>query len=270
MQDAASQKTYQWNADDYARNSSAQRRWAQELIGKLSLQGNEQLLDLGCGDGKITAHLANQLKTGQVAGIDASSRMIAFAQQQFPPSQYPNLSFQPMDATALDLGQKFDVVFSNAVLHWIEDHIAVLKSVHRHLKPGGKILWQCGGKGTASELLAVIQRLLDAAEWADYFRDFVFPYSFYGIEDYQTWLPTCGFVPERLELIPKDMTHQGKEGLKGWLRTTWFPYTDCLPDGLKEPFLQAIVDAYTRQYPLDAAGLTHVKMIRLEVAACAC
>ena len=258
---------HQWNALDYASNSSAQLKWAKELIGKLSLQGDEQLLDIGCGNGKITAELADILQRGNVVGIDASNNMIQLAQQTFPQTQYPNLFFQQMDATAIQLKQKFDLAFSNATLHWIKDHIAVLKGVHNQMKQGGKILFQMGGKGNAQELLSIINEIINTPQWKNYFTNFVSPYSFYGIEDYEVWFPENGFKAKRIELIPKDMQHQGKEGLKGWLRTTWFPYTDRLPEQLKENFLNEIVDKYISLKPIDKEGLTHVNMVRLEVEA---
>lgn len=258
---------HNWNASDYAKNSEAQLQWANELIDKLNLQGNESLLDIGCGDGKITAAIAKILKNGSVCGIDASQTMIDFAQANYPHSHYQNLTFYQMDAKEIHLEQSFDVVFSNAVLHWVKDHLAVLDKVHDHLKPRGKILFQMGGQGNVGELRRVIDEIVQKSEWQAYFVNFTKPTYFYGPKDYLKWLPEMGFEPLRVELIPKDMQHQGKEGLKGWLRTTWFPYTDQLPEELREPFLEAIVETYLRQFPVDEQGKTHVKMIRLEVEA---
>jgi trans-aconitate 2-methyltransferase len=103
---------HNWNADDYANNSSAQLQWAEELITKLALRGSESLLDIGCGDGKITAQLAHVVKNGRVLGIDSSESMIQRASEQFPPTTNPNLSFLHMDATEIHLSQRFDVAFS--------------------------------------------------------------------------------------------------------------------------------------------------------------
>ena len=111
------QKNYAWNADDYAKHSSSQYEWAKALIPKLKLRGNEAVLDIGCGDGKITAALAKSLPGGCVVGVDNSKGMIALAQHTFSVDDYPNLSFQKMDARALTFQEKFDRVFSNAALH---------------------------------------------------------------------------------------------------------------------------------------------------------
>src|SRR5208283_3749020 len=122
---------YNWNAQDYAKNSANQFQWAQELIPKLKLQGNEKLLDIGCGDGKITAELARCLPDGRVVGVDSSEKMINLAKSSFPSKDYPNLSFQVTDARKLTFQSEFDRAFSNAALHWIVDQKAVLCSVQR-------------------------------------------------------------------------------------------------------------------------------------------
>jgi trans-aconitate methyltransferase len=112
-------KNYVWNADDYAKHSSSQYKWARELIPKLKLSGNEALLDIGCGDGKATAAVAKCLPSGCAVGIDISEDMINLARGTFSHKAYPNLSFQRMDALALTFQARFDRVFSNAALHWI-------------------------------------------------------------------------------------------------------------------------------------------------------
>jgi len=106
-----------WNATDYAKNSSAQLQWAQELMAKLELSGNESVLDIGCGDGKISAQLAQVLKNGRVLGIDLSEEMIQLASQQYPQTTNPNLSFLQRDASKIHVPERFDIAFSNATLH---------------------------------------------------------------------------------------------------------------------------------------------------------
>lgn len=255
---------HKWDARDYAENSSAQELWAKELINKLSLQGDEYLLDIGCGDGKITYSIAEKLSNGMVVGIDRSVSMLGLAREQFV---LPNLFFYTMDATKIDLNEMFDVVFSNAALHWIMDHRAVLDGLKKHLNRHAKVLLQMGGYGNARDVLEIVTQVTTSEKWRKYYHDFIFPYRFCTIEEYDEWLTEAGYEAERVELISKDMVHKDTEGLKGWLRTTWFPYTDQLPDGLKEDFLNTIVEKYASAYPPDTEGRTHVKMVRLEVEA---
>jgi trans-aconitate 2-methyltransferase len=256
-----------WNAKDYARNSSAQLQWAQELIAKLALQGCESVLDIGCGDGKITRCLALAAKNGNVLGIDQSEDMIRLASEQFPSTKYPNLSFLRMDATKIRLSERFDAAFSNAALHWVKNHLAVLRGVHDCLKSGGKILFQMGGCGNAADVFLAIEKVVRRERWRRYYEDFKTPYHFCAPEEYEAWLLQSHFRPVRLELVRKDMQHRGAEGFQGWLRTTWHPYTDRLPPELRDAFLSELVETYLAAHPIDALGNTHVKMVRLEVEA---
>jgi len=193
--------------------------------------------------------------------------MISLAQARFPAGDYHNLHFQVEDASRLPFENEFDVVFSNATLHWLRDHRPVLRGIARSLKPGGKILLQMGGKGNAAGILAVIDELLRQPEWSPYFAGFDFPWGFYTPQEYRGWLLEAGLQPTRLELIPKDMLHPGKDGLAGWGRTTWLPYTQRLPEEKRSPFLAAVVEVYTARRPADEQGNVHVRMVRLEVEA---
>ena len=129
-------KSYRWDADAYARHSSAQLAWAQELIGKLALRGDERMLDIGCGDGRVTAELARLVPRGEAVGVDNSEEMIRRASSAFPAASVANLSFRRMDALSLSFATAFDVTFSNAALHWVRDHRTMLAGVASILKPG--------------------------------------------------------------------------------------------------------------------------------------
>jgi trans-aconitate methyltransferase len=259
--------TYRWNAAEYARHSSAQLNWARELIDKLDLQGQESVLDLGCGDGKVTAEIADRLPQGQVVGLDSSEAMIQLATHQFPPNRHPNLSFQWGDAAQLNFSAQFDIVFSNAALHWIQDHRPVLAGIRKSLKPKGRILLQMGGQGNAADIVAVVEELMHRQQWSSFFEGFEFPYGFHGSAEYRQWLIQNGLIPLRVALIPKDMTYPDQTGLEGWLSTTWLPYTQRIEETLRPAFIRAIADTYIARHPLDREGQCHVRMIRLEVEA---
>lgn len=258
---------FHWNPLEYEKHSSQQQLWAQELIAKLGLLGAERVLDVGCGDGKITVQIAGQVPNGFVLGIDNSAGMVALAEQRFPPHAFPNLRFQLEDASRLPFQAEFNLVFSNAVLHWISDHRPVLHGIAASLKPGGRALLQMGGKGNAADIVAGWDRLAQSPRWSAYFSDFSLPYGFYGPQEYRAWLVEAGLKPLRVELFPRDMVHPNPEGLAGWLRTTWMPYTGRIPEAQREAFLAEMVASYLAKFPPDGEGKTHVRMVRLEVEA---
>lgn len=258
---------YRWDAEQYARNSSAQFQWALELIGRLGLNGDERVLDIGCGDGKVTAELARRTPHGDVVGVDNSTDMIEKARAAFPPSAVPHLSFRVMDARDLSFDREFDVAFSNAALHWIKGHHDLLRGVARSLRPGGRLLFQMGGQGNGEEIFAVAREVVRESPWRSYFQGLEFPWGFYGPEEYARWLRDAGLAVRRVELIPRDMRQKGRDGLLGWVRTTWMPYTERLPNELREQFLAAAADRYLAAYPLTPQGEAVVRMVRLEVEA---
>ena len=256
-----------WNPEDYAKNSDAQLKWARSLTGKINLSEYKSILDVGCGDGKITADFAQSSPKSRVVGVDASPEMIAYAKNKYPSSQYPNLTFDCVDARSLEFKSEFDLVFSNATLHWVDNHQAFLNNANQALEDRARLIISCGGKGNAAQILATFAELTAFNTWKPYFRDFCNPYFFYGLENYQKWLEQAGFSIKRLELVPKDMTHQGEAGLAGWIRTTWMPFTKYVPEAKRSEFIAQFVELYLANNPLDDNGLTHVSMVRLEVDA---
>ncbi len=260
-------QTHDWNAVDYSANSQIQQRLARELIAKLALTGSETVLDVGCGDGKITAEMAGAVRNGSVVGVDNSSAMIAFAKQRFPNEEHKNLSFEVMDACELTFENRFNLAFSNAALHWVKDHNPVIEALFKSLKPGGRIVLQMGARGGIDGYLSVVNEIVALPEWAPYFREFVFPFGFMGVEDYHAMLSQSGFSAIRVEYIPKDVIHAGKDPFKGWIRTTWVPYLHCIPDEMKPRFIDLIASRYIEKYPLDEDGNVHVTMGMLEVKA---
>jgi trans-aconitate 2-methyltransferase len=263
----ANPNRYNWNAQDYAKNSQNQFQWAKELIPKLKLNGNESLLDIGCGDGKITAELAKCLPHGRAVGIDSSREMINLAQDTFPSKDYPNLSFRLMDARKLIFESEFDRIFSNAALQWIIDQKAVLSGVQRSLKTKGRLLFQMAGKGNAKDVFDILDELSVVEPWKQFFGNFTFPYGFYDPEEYKAFLREADLVPNRVELFPKDMKLNDAEGLAGWIRTTWLPFTEKLPVELRVKFIEEIVNRFLEEHPVDGSGMVHVGMMRLEVEA---
>jgi trans-aconitate 2-methyltransferase len=260
-------KRIAWNAADYAANSTVQQSWARELIARLKLRGDEHILDVGCGDGKVTAELARALPRGSVTGADASPQMIEFAKRTFPTEAFPNLRFRVLDARKIKVGRQFEFVFSNAALHWVDDHQAILRGAAAVLKPGGRLVVSCGGKGNAHDVFLALRPEMRLKRWCAYFRRMPMPYFFYAPGDYERWLPKFGFQINRLELVPKDATYAGAEGFAIWLRTTWIPYVQRVPENLREEFIAAVTARYLAKHPLDKSGRVHVRMVRLEIDA---
>jgi trans-aconitate methyltransferase len=260
-------QTAKWNAADYAANSVVQQTWARELIAKLNLRGDEHILDVGCGDGKVTAEIAKAVQRGFAAGTDASAEMIAFARKTFPAKRIPNLKFHVMDARKIKFARPFDFIFSNAALHWVDDHENFLRGASAVLKSGGRLVISCGGKGNAQDVFVALRPEIKLKRWREFFKRMPTPYFFYAPSDYEKWLPKFGFIIQELQLAAKDATYNGADGFAAWLRTTWIPYVQRVPENLREEFIEAVKQRYIAKHPPDADGKVHVKMVRLEIDA---
>ena len=258
---------YGWDAKDYASNSQNQYTWAKELISKLQLASDESILDIGCGDGKISAEIAQTVPKGRVVGIDSSPNMINLAKRNFPQQCFPNLSFELMNAQQLVFEQEFDVAFSNAALHWIMDQKSVLAGVYRSLRSGGKALFQMGGKGSSQPVIDIFDELKTNSKYQSFFSDFKFPYNFPTPQEYIPLLIQAHLEPLRVELFVKDMNFLDLQGMAGWIRTTWLPFTERVPAALREGFISEISEGYLGSHPPQTDGRIHVEMVRLEVEA---
>lgn len=258
---------HNWRPDKYERSSSAQRLWAEELIRKIEISGDERVLDIGCGDGRITASIADLVPEGSVLGIDSSEGMVSFAKEKFATGDHPNLSFQLGDARNLDFDGEFDLVVSFAALHWVGDHRPVLRGIRRALKPGGRTFLQFGGRGNAALPLAIADEMIKEDSWRRSFEGFDFRYAFFGAEEYRIWIEEAGLVPKRVELIPKDMVQPGPEAFAGWIESTWLPYLERVPEDRLREFISEVVERYLRLHPPDGEGRVHVGMVRLEAVA---
>lgn len=257
-------KAYKWCPRSYAENSSVQLLWAKEIIDMAEIRPSAIALDIGCGDGKITALLANKVPQGKVYGIDLSEEMIEFAQQNH---RSENLSFHVMDANRLQFDFQFDFIFSNATFHWIKDHLTVLKAVSQHMRPDGRLFINIAARGNIPGILDSWDKVSQFDKWKKYFTDFEFPFAFYGKEEYEKWLPEAGFEIVNLEYVRRHVIHQNIDALRGWIETTQHPYIDSVPEENRQEFIDEFMEYYIGKYPAEADGTVVVKMVHLKIVA---
>ncbi len=256
----------EWNPGSYVNVSSQQMQWALETLHSAAVGGNENILDVGCGDGKITALIA-EMTTGQVLGIDRSRAMIEHARETHQAPDKPNLRFDVGDAETYRPQLDIHIIASFTALHWVYDHAALLRHFNRILAGAGKLALQFPGQGNAKSLIEVAFDIMKEAPWKSYFTDFRFPWTFFAVNEYTELLRHTGFRPRSVELLGKAMAHQGASGLAAWIKATWLPFMACVPVDEHESFLLAITNRYCRQFPPDKTGTVYTQMYRLQVIA---
>ncbi|MDD2960250.1 MAG: methyltransferase domain-containing protein [Lachnospiraceae bacterium] len=231
--------TFEFDGKKYKLASKHQKEWGAELISVLSFKGNETVLDLGCGDGVLTEQLSLLVPYGKVLGIDASINMIETAK----PISKNNLEFEHTDINKINYENEFDLIFSNAALHWIKDHKRLLKNAYKALKTHGKILWDFGGWGNCFNFLNVIQNKIMEDKYAQYFIDFEWPWFMPSKSQYIELISTIGFSAYTMKEVNKDRYFSNASEMIKWIdQPSIVPFIQYIPHELKETFRQEVIE----------------------------
>lgn len=184
--------TTKWNANLYDQKHDFVSKLGGSLVDLLAPQKDKGILDVGCG----TSDLAHEIAAlgANVQGIDASHDMIIAAQQK-----YPDIMFHTMDATAFQMTNQFDAVFSNAALHWMKKQDKVIQNIYRSLKQGGRFIAEMGGHGNIASIVWALQKSMEELKLS-YIVEY-FPWYFPTLEQYQSKLEGAGFTVEMINTI---------------------------------------------------------------------
>lgn len=234
----------EWHAGDYHRQSGLQQAMAEEQLSRLTLTGREQVLDVGCGDGKITAAIAARLPQGAVLGIDPSRDMIAFASSRFGPSTHANLRFEVADARRLPYRDQFDLVVSFNALHWVPEQEAALGSIRAALKSEGRALLRQVPSGPRASLEDVIEEVRQRPRWAGSFHGFRQPYAHFTPEEYRVLAERAALQVARLNIEDKAWDFQTRPAFVAFCRATFVEWTQRLPESEWEAFITEVLDRY--------------------------
>lgn|SRR5262245_7197514 len=241
-----------WNPDRYARNARFVSDLGAPVVELLAPRSGERILDLGCGDGALTARLA--AAGCRVVGVDSSLAQVEAARAL-------GLDTRVMDISDLRFEEKFDAVFSNAVLHWIKTPDAVIEGVWRALVSGGRFVAEFGGHGCVATIVAALEASLRRGG-IDPAR--VNPWYFPDVDEYGPRLERAGFTVRYIALIPRPTPLPGD--ILDWLETFAESFTAALPSEERLPFLEE-VRATLRPSLCNSEGKWSADYVRLRFAA---
>jgi trans-aconitate 2-methyltransferase len=231
-----------WDAATYHRVSGPQAEMAGAVLGRLDLHGDETVLDAGCGSGRVTLMLLERLPHGHVVAVDQAASMVEHAREALPPDRATVLQ---ASLTELALDSPVDAVFSNAVFHWVADHDALFARLFAALRPGGRMVAQCGGEGNVARFHRAAREAAGQEPFARWFEGWKGPWNFAapavtaerleraGFEAVKTWLEPYPVVPDD----PGD-----------YLRTVCLGYhLERLPEELRDAYTEAVLERAERE-----------------------
>lgn len=234
-----------WNANEYSKNSQLQYDAAMSMLAQYHFKGNEHVLDVGCGDGKITYQIALKVPRGNVIGVDSSESMIQFAKKNYLSQK--NLFFELKGAQNLNFKNQFDLVTSMFCLQWVPDKLAAFKEIQKSLKPQGKVILIMPFRNQQTAKLR--ETMVKESHWKKYFINY-FDQSAYGENNqYEKYAKEAGLTVNSYTTEPVTTFFQDKSTFVKFLRNIT-PHVNQLPDENKKiEFMKELVERYVELIP---------------------
>lgn len=229
-----------WDGSTYDRISAPMERMGLAVLDRLVLEGDETVLDAGCGSGRVTAALLERLPRGRVIGVDGAPSMIEAARERL--GERPDLELRVGDLTTLDLGgERVDAVLSTATFHWIADHDELFRRMRAALRDGGQFVAQCGGAGNIAVVHEAAHAVGARPPFAAHLDGWAGPWNFATPQDTEQRLRRAGFTDVRCGLQewpvqPDDPTTYLGNIILG-------AHLEQLPEDLHEPFVTGVLGA---------------------------
>lgn len=239
----------EWDAETYDAISDPQFEWGTEVLARLELRGDESVIDAGCGSGKVTEKLLERLPEGRLLAVDGSAAMIAKARKRLG----ARATYLVTDLSELDLDTPVDLIFSTATFHWIVDHDRLFERLRAALKPGGRLVAQCGGQGNVAQHAEAIATVAARPEFSPHLTQMTGMWNFAAPVETEKRLLAAGFSAAHCWLEPKPVTPE--RPLEFTSTVTLGPLLAQLPEDLRHPFAEAILEHSPKPLTLDYVRL---------------
>ncbi len=253
--------TREWNAAEYEKISSPQTRWGVALLERLDLEGDEAAIDAGCGTGRVTELLLERLPRGTVLAVDGSGAMVEAARERFAGD--PRVRVERQDLLELEVGEPVDLVFSTATFHWIKDHDRLFERLAGALKPGGRLVAQCGGEGNISRATRATAEVVEEERFRPYFEGWTDDKYYADAQTTRGRLSAAGFEDIEVWLHDEPTSFGSVEELARFIAAVVLGgHMERLPEGERGPFAAAVAERIA-----DVDGEPLLDYVRLNMVA---
>jgi trans-aconitate 2-methyltransferase len=231
----------QWDADEYEKLSAPQTRWGIEVLERVKVRGDEAVIDAGCGTGRVTEQLLAKLPEGSVLAIDGSRAMVEAARRRFAGESRVRVERQ--DLLSLAVEERVDLIFSTATLHWIWDHDRLFENLALALKPGGRLVAQCGGEGNISSATRAMKETMEEERFLDYFVGWKDDKYYADARTTARRLEAAGFEEVETWLHDEVAAFDSVDELARFLGTVVLGgHLEKLPEEERSPFAAAVAE----------------------------
>lgn len=239
----------EWNAAAYHKVSGPQTSWGQKVLARLNVNGDERAIDAGCGSGRLTGALMDRLPHGRLVAIDRSWNMLMTARANLRPVFGHRVSFVQVSLPALPFSGWADLVFSTATFHWIKDHQALFGNILQSLRPGGRLMAQCGGGPNLARAHALAEQVMGAEPFAAFFSDWPVPWALETAQTTADRLAAAGFVDIDTSVEPAPTTLATEEDYREFVTTViYHPHLERLTDpALKQAFIDRVTSLSSQE-----------------------
>jgi trans-aconitate 2-methyltransferase len=237
-----------WNATSYEQVSAPLEAMGRDVLDRLELNGDERVLDAGCGTGRVTAALAERLPRGHVVAVDGSPAMVEQARERLGDRAEVFVA----DLVELEVDPPVDAILSTATFHWIPDHDRLFERLQRALRPGGRLVAQCGGAGNVAAIADAAARVGAREPYASALAGWEGPWNFQSPAATEARLRRLGWVDVWTWSFPVRVEpDQPREYLSTVVLGT---HRDRLTPELRDPFVDAVIAE------LDAPVVEYIRL----------
>ena len=253
--------TREWNATAYHKVSGPQTSWGQKVLDRLTVRGDEHVIDAGCGSGRLTAELMERLPRGRLVALDRSWNMLMTARANLRPVFGHRVGFVQVSLPQLPFAESVDLVFSTATFHWVRDHASLFDNIYRTLKRGGRLVAQCGGGPNLAHAHRLAEQVMHRPPFAVHFERWAGIWEFASAETTADRLRDAGFQDVVTSIEPATDGLQLGDGLSRVRRDGHLP---CAHGDVADRGSEAGVPGRGHQSRRSRRSAVHAGLLEIE------